>query len=304
MKRKFLIIIEVVCVFLIIYIATSIIVWHLENKQNQKIMSSILSGDIISDNKVMSSYNFEEIMESGEYEFFVSGENSSIEENIEITNNDVPAKVEFTNKDLLDKVVNIDYPYDSLNIKTYVINFSALKEMNIDTIGWVKVMNTYVDYPIVQSKDNSYYLTHNFLKEYNSAGWVYADYKNNFFDLDKNTLIYGHNRRNNSMFGSLDNILKKEWYENPENKYIFFATTNNYYIAEIFSVYKISAEGLSIPLSFEGDNDFYDYIDTIKNRSIYNFDTPISAVDNIITLYTCDDNNDYRILLHAKLIKI
>ena len=97
------------------------------------------------------------------------------------------------------------------------IDFSSLQKINKDTVAYIKVNNTNVSYPVVQTKNNSYYLTHSFDKKYNSAGWIFMDYHNKLDGSDKNIVIYGHDRKDDSMFGSLDNILKKDWYTNTDN---------------------------------------------------------------------------------------
>ena len=109
---------------------------------------------------------------------------------------------------------------NDLKIEVENIDFNKLINKNPDTIGWIKVLGTDINYPVVQTNNNDFYLTHSFDKSYNKAGWIFADYinknlKNN--ELDKNTIIYGHNRQNNSMFGTLSNVFKEEWLSNKEN---------------------------------------------------------------------------------------
>lgn len=91
----------------------------------------------------------------------------------------------------------------------YKVDFQALKDKNSDTVGFLKVNGTNIEYTVVKGTNNSYYLKHNFNKESNSAGWIFADYKNKVDGTDKNLVIYGHNMRDDSMFGSLKNILNK-----------------------------------------------------------------------------------------------
>lgn len=89
----------------------------------------------------------------------------------------------------------------------YTVDFNKLKEQNNETIAWLKVNNTNVEYPVVKGTNNSFYLNHSFDKSNNSAGWIFADYRNKFGNTDKNIVIYGHNIRDGSMFGSMLNIL-------------------------------------------------------------------------------------------------
>lgn len=92
-------------------------------------------------------------------------------------------------------------------IETVEADFNKLKEKNADIKAWIKVNNTNINYPVVQANNNSFYLTHNLYKEQNSAGWIFADYRNNLETLDKNTILYGHNRLNDTMFAELEKYL-------------------------------------------------------------------------------------------------
>ena len=83
------------------------------------------------------------------------------------------------------------------------VNFTELLKKNPDTVGWIKVDGTKVNYPIVQAEDNDYYLSHAFNKRSNAGGWVFADYRVDFKDFGRNTIIYGHNMNNKTMFGSI-----------------------------------------------------------------------------------------------------
>lgn len=184
----------------------------------------------------------------------------------------------------------------------YNIDFKELKSKNSDTIAYLKVNGTNIEYPVVKTDNNDFYLTHNFEKNDSSAGWIFADFENNVDGNDKNLVIYGHNRHNDSMFGTLKNILTPEWCENEENRNVLLITENGNCIYQVFSVYQIEKENYYITTHFENDEDFAKYIETIKNRSIYDFNIEISENDNILTLSTCANNNKYRIVLHAKRV--
>lgn len=181
----------------------------------------------------------------------------------------------------------------------YNIDFEKLKEKNHDTVAWLKVNGTNIEYPVVKSEDNSYYLNHNFEKEYNEAGWIFADYKNKFDGTDKNIVIYGHNRRDGSMFGSLENILNSDWYDNVENRKLTFVTKTENIIYEVFSVYQIKNEEYYIKTEFN-ETEFSNYLDRVRKRSIKDFGVEVTDKDSVLTLSTCADNNKYRVVLHAK----
>lgn len=194
---------------------------------------------------------------------------------------------------------------NDLKIEVENIDFNKLINKNPDTIGWIKVLGTDINYPVVQTNNNDFYLTHSFDKSYNKAGWIFADYinknlKNN--ELDKNTIIYGHNRQNNSMFGTLSNVFKEEWLSNKENHYINFSTLNNNMVWEVFSTYTIEKEEYYIQSNFSSDEEYISFLNTIKNRSTYKYDVNISKEDKILTLSTCTNVGKGRTVLHAKLI--
>ena len=184
----------------------------------------------------------------------------------------------------------------------YVVDFEKLKEKNSDIVAWLKVKGTNIETTVVKSTNNNYYLTHNFNKEYNSAGWIFADYKNKVDGTDKNLVIYGHNMRDDSMFGSLKWVINEDWYNNEDNKYITLITENETQVYEVFSVYRIEKEDYYIQTNFDTEKEFNTFAQTIKKRSKKDFNVDVNENDNILTLSTCANNNKYRVVLHAKKI--
>lgn len=184
------------------------------------------------------------------------------------------------------------------------VDFDELNKKNSDTIGWVKVQGTNINYPVVQTSNNEYYLNHSYDKTKNEAGWVFADYRNDFNNFDKNTVIYAHGRLDTTMFGSLKNILDSSWYDNKNNHVVKFSTPNENTLWQVFSVYTIKAESYYITTKFSSDNNFKDFINILKSRSKVQFTAEVNEKDKILTLSTCKDNNGNRVVMHAKLIKI
>ena len=168
----------------------------------------------------------------------------------------------------------------------YKIDFGELKKKNEDVVAWIKVNNT------------KYYLNHSFDKSYNIAGWIFADYRNKINEKDKNIIVYGHNRKDGSMFGSLKNILDEEWYNNDENRNIIFATEEKVSTYRVFSVYQVEKEDYYIQTEFKGD-EFEKFIEELKRRSKKDFDEEVDKDSQILTLSTCANNNKYRVVLHA-----
>lgn len=207
------------------------------------------------------------------------------------------------NKQIINEIAeSVTINEDTNEEKKYKINFEELKQKNSDTVAWLKVENTNIEFPIVQANNNSYYLTHNFDKKYNVAGWIFADYKNKLDGTDRNIVVYGHNMRDNSMFGSLKDVITEEWYNNEENKYITFITENDYQTYQVFSVYQIQTEDYYIQTEFKS-NEFQEFIDTITKRSKKDFGINVSKEDTILTLSTCANNNKYRVVLHSVRVK-
>lgn len=207
------------------------------------------------------------------------------------------------NKQIINEIAeSVTINEDTNEEKKYKINFEELKQKNSDTVAWLKVENTNIEFPIVQANNNSYYLTHNFDKKYNVAGWIFADYKNKLDGTDRNIVVYGHNMRDNSMFGSLKDVITEEWYNNEENKYITFVTEKDYQTYQVFSVYQIQKEDYYIQTEFKS-NEFQEFIDTITKRSKKDFGINVSKEDTILTLSTCANNNKYRVVLHSVRVK-
>ncbi len=183
----------------------------------------------------------------------------------------------------------------------YIIDFKELKAKNNDTIGYIKVNNTNIDYVVVQGKDNSYYLKHNFNKEWNISGWIFGDYRNKFDGTDKNIIIYGHNTKDNSMFGTLKNVLNEEWYKNEDNQKIVYVDEKGTHYYKIVSIYTITKSEAFMSVEFN-ENEFKEFINSIKSRSIYNFNIEVEENDKLLTLSSCTPGGSGRVILHAKLI--
>ncbi len=182
------------------------------------------------------------------------------------------------------------------------VDFSKLKKINASTKGWIEVKNTNVNYPFVQADDNSFYLTHSFDKSYNEAGWVFLDYRNSVNLLGKNTIIYAHGRYDGTMFGSLKKIVDDAWLNNTDNHVVRLSTETENTLWQVFSVYHLKTTSDYLRTSFETRDDFQEFANKLKKRSVYHFDTTISKNDKILTLSTCY-NSEEKVVLHAKLIK-
>ena len=186
----------------------------------------------------------------------------------------------------------------------YYINYSQIFEellkKNTDTVGYLSVNNTKINYPVVQASTNSYYLNRDFNKRKNSMGWIFMDYRNNAKDLDKNTIIYGHNIKQGIMFGTLKYALNSSWYKKESNQVITFNTPTKNMKWRIFSIYRIPATEDYLKTEFESDEEYKEFLNMLKNRSIYNFNVELNESSKILTLSTCFSHTT-RHVVHAVL---
>lgn len=204
-------------------------------------------------------------------------------------------------KMVLDKTeLNLYKRYSKIDINSVSIN--KLKKTNKDIVSWITVDGTNINYPVVQAKDNNYYLSHDIEKNVKASGWVFMDYRNSFDMSDDNTIFYGHNLANKTSFGSLENVFKSDWFE-TSNHYIEVLSEKDRYLYEIFSIYTINPETYYLQNNFNNKDNYIEFINTIKSRSIYNFNIKVDNKDKIITLSTCTNDNKNRNVVHAKLIK-
>lgn len=180
------------------------------------------------------------------------------------------------------------------------VQLNNLKAHNSDTVAWIEVKGTNIDYPVVKSSDNLFYLSHSFDKTESPSGWVFLDYRNSSDLTDQNNTLYAHGRLDGTMFGSLRNLFLDEWYSNPDNYYIRTKTERSSAIWKIFSVYTSPVTSDYLQMSFTNDS-FMTFLENVASRSELNFNTNLDDIKRILTLSTCYDNNS-RIVVHAQLI--
>lgn len=192
------------------------------------------------------------------------------------------------NKKLVDEVIDKKVDETEEKEDSEKIDFDKLLSINDDTIGWIRFNNDKVNNVIVHTTDNSYYLNHNFNKKKNQAGTIFMDYRNTSFD-DKNVVLFGHNMTDNTMFGSLKDVFKDDFFKKKENNYIKVYNKDNELLTyQIFSYYIIEKEEYYITTSFSNDDEFSKFIDTIRKRSKKKFDIDVNLADKILTLSSCE----------------
>lgn len=205
-------------------------------------------------------------------------------------------------EDLIDKVYAVEIDKDT-NEEKIKIDFPKLLTINKDTVGWIRANNGKINYPIVQTTTNTYYLDKSFEKKYNQAGAIFMDHRNRSSFEDKNVVLFGHSMLNKTMFGSLTDVWKKDFFEDKNNSIIKIVDANNNINEyEIFSYYTIDKEEYYIKTSFNSNAEFQTFLETIKSRSIKDFNISITTDDRILTLSTCSGTGgtNKRKVIHAK----
>ncbi|MGE6630508.1 class B sortase [Bacillus sp. NPDC077027] len=184
-------------------------------------------------------------------------------------------------------------------------SFDELLNVNQDIVGWVDMKDTMIQYPIVQAKDNAYYLTRNYLKEGTRAGSIFMDYRNDALEESPNTVLYGHRMKDGSMFAGLKKYLQKDFFES--HRTFHYDTLYKSYEAEIFAVYETTVAFDYIQTDFSDLGEYAHYLQDVRKESIYKTDTDVSTDDLILTLSTCDyvlAPKSGRLVVQAKLKEV
>ena len=185
------------------------------------------------------------------------------------------------------------------------IDFAGLQEMNPEIYAWIRIPGTEVDYPIVQRpEDDAYYLDHTIEGAEGLPGSIYTESLNKKDFTDKNTVIYGHNMKDNTMFGSLKDYKDSAYMDEHSEVYIY--TPEHIFTYKIFAAVTYDSRHIMVAFDFAQDEQYQAYLDSlsqVRNMESYiNTDIPVTTADRIITMSTCNGNNDQRFLVEAVLI--
>lgn len=182
---------------------------------------------------------------------------------------------------------------------------SRARKVNSDIVGWIKVSSTKIDYPILQGKDNKYYLHRNYRQEKSKAGSIFMDYRNNPAGENFNMILYGHRMKDGTMFADLKKLLREDFYiKKPE---IYVETLGKTYRGEVFSVYLTTTGFNYIETDFANEEEYLQFLKTLQKRSVFWQDAELTPDTQILTLSTCDfalDSEKGRLVVHAVLTEI
>lgn len=183
------------------------------------------------------------------------------------------------------------------------MDFSGLKLINRDVVGWLTAEDVGINYPVVIGTDNSYYLSHLFNQEAGKLGSLFADYRNSSDFSDQNTVIYGHNMQDGSMFAGLMEYKKQSYYEQAPSMLLF--TPDGDYRIELFAGILTDGTQDFGRFSFETPSEFRSYVDRLRQQSTFTTDVKIEEGDRMITLSTCTyEFEEGRYVLFGKMIPV
>ena len=190
------------------------------------------------------------------------------------------------------EITTEDLDNNSLPIQ---VDFEVLKQKNTDIIGWIYSENSPINFPVVQSTDNQYYLRRLIDRTYNRAGTIFMDYRNNKGMSDWNTIIYGHNMKNDTMFGTLMNYKEQSYYDS--HKTMYYLTEKKTYKVELIAGYIESADSSIYDIPTK-DNNKKQILENAKNKSTFKSEFDFGDEEKILTLSTCSyEYDDARYIL-------
>ncbi|MFV0529522.1 MAG: class B sortase [Lachnospiraceae bacterium] len=182
------------------------------------------------------------------------------------------------------------------------VDFAALKAVNEDVVGWIYIEAIGVSYPIVQGTDNEYYLHRTYERTYNFAGSIFVDAEASPDFSDLNTIVYGHNMKNGSMFASLLKIVSERAYDT--NHYFWILTPQGNYCYEMFSAYTTAPTSDTYTVFSGPSQEYNDYLTKMLGQSEIDMELKsVGPEDKIVTLSTCTNRDDNRFVVQGKRIQ-
>lgn len=179
-------------------------------------------------------------------------------------------------------------------------DLDALREVNPDVIGWIRIPGTKIDYPLLQGEDNEYYLKHTWKGHRNVVGSVFMEWQNSPEFTDWNTILYAHNMNNGTMFAPLHKFKRQDfWQTHP---YVYLVTDAGVLRYEIFSSYSAEVGSLTYGLSFTRMETRAEFLAMALEKSQIDTGIAPELTDQILTLSTCSGAGyETRRLVHARL---
>lgn len=202
-------------------------------------------------------------------------------------------------------VTNVDETEndEGKEVSPITVDFESLLAQNSDVCGWLYSKDTVINYPVAQGSDNNEYLHHLLDGTYNSSGTLFVDCECGPDFSGTNTVVYGHNMKDGSMFNSLTNYKNQSYYD--EHPVMYLNTPKQNYKIEIFTAYICNYDADTYTRDFYSAEDYAAWVAKMKSQSDFTSDVEVTANDRVITLSTCTyEYDNARFVVQGKLIAL
>lgn len=187
----------------------------------------------------------------------------------------------------------------------FTVDWEYLASVNSDIVGWLYCPDTVINYPVVQNEDHEYYLNHGFEGQTNSSGTLFADRDSVAGITQSHLIIYGHNMKDNSMFGILKNYTDRSYFE--KHPIFYYLTPDGCYRVELICAMTVESVLSNFPTYFSSTGDYQSYLNRITSGAYWVNSSAVTTDHQLMTFSTCtygSGYNDARLLVHGMMIPI
>ena len=196
-----------------------------------------------------------------------------------------------------------DGTIDLTSIAPFTVDFDKLLEENGDVVAWIYCPGTNIDYPVVQSYDNDYYLRRMLNRQWHINGSIFMDYRFPSDFSGYNSVIYGHNMTDRSMFGDLPGYKKQEFFDEHPTMWLF--TPSKTYKVELFAGFVTDSNSIDVYGVCTNKEDFDTYLDYAVGRSMFTSDVDTESIEKVVVLSTCSYETDHsRFVVYGSLVPV
>ena len=200
-----------------------------------------------------------------------------------------------------------EVPGEEIDPVLPAVDFEGLRETGPDIIAWLNLPGTPVNYPVTQTEDNDYYLNHLHDKSPGKVGCLFADYENSADFSDRNTIIYGHNMRDGSMFAELNHYKEQAYFDAYPRMYL--VTPEGGFVCEVFAAFTADPEESGSDaspwrLGFQDDGAYTTWLGKMAERSVVESGVTVTSSDRVLTLSTCAPGGAKRFVVMGKFVEV
>ena len=180
------------------------------------------------------------------------------------------------------------------------MDLEALREVNSEVVGWILIPDTEINYPLMQAEDNNYYLERTWDRKSNAMGSIFLEHLSSPDFTDPNTIIYGHNMNDGSMFAGLHRYQQQDYWE--AHPYVYILSDCGVYRYEIYAAYRASTKSNTYGIAFPTETSWLRFLEKALEDSLIDTGAELQSSDRVLTLSTCTGaNRSARFVIHARL---